>query len=321
MQETANRLDFHDQVVVVTGAGQGIGKAYAMELAARGARVVINDLGVTAGGDDGDRSIAAQTASEICRAGGEAVADSHNVATPEGGEALIAASLDRWGRVDALIANAGILRDASFPKLQLANLDAVLAVNLLSAFYVGRPAFQSMKDSGRGGRILLTTSAAGLYGNFGQSNYSAAKMGIVGLTRTLGIEGAKYDIRINALAPFATTRLSSERNAADQSRAPSKIAPLAAVLCHPSCPSNGEIFFAGGGLFSRVSIQISDGVVLQPGQGAEDLLASWESLRGGPVRELPASGSSLRPYYDERMSAAARLRDARLESTHGVEIA
>jgi hypothetical protein len=162
-----------------------------------------------------------------------------------------------------------------------------------------------MKDSGRGGRILLTTSAAGLYGNFGQANYSAAKMGVVGLTRTLGIEGAKYDIRANALAPFATTRLSSEKNAADQSRAPAKLAPLAAVLCHPSCPSTGEVFFAGGGLFSRVSIQISDGYVMNPGEGAEELLANWDKVRTGPIRELPPSGSSLRPYYEERIEAAA----------------
>lgn len=295
-------LDYAGRVVVVTGAGQGVGRAYATELAKRGAKIVVNDLGTALSGEGADQSIAERTAAEIRQAGGEAIASTESVATPEGGEAIIAAALQQWGRIDALIHNAGILRDASFPKLTVDNLDAVLAVNLRAAFFLGQPAFRAMKDAGHG-RIVLTTSSSGLFGNFGQTNYSAAKMGVVGLTRALAIEGARYDIKVNALAPTAATRLTRGQDAVDldDPLAPARLAPLVAVLCHTDCPSSGEIYQAGAGLFSRVKIAMTDGYHLPVEGTAEDLLAHWEEVRsGGDLHEF-GSAKDLGAYMERRL--------------------
>jgi NAD(P)-dependent dehydrogenase (short-subunit alcohol dehydrogenase family) len=298
----AEGLDFTGRVVVITGAGQGVGRAYARELSRRGAKVVINDLGGATTGEGGDTSVAERTAAELRAAGGEAVADSHTVATPEGGKAIIETALKAFGRVDALICNAGVLRDVTFAKTEWTNLDAVMAVNLMSAFYVGQPAFQAMREQGTGGRLLFTSSASGLYGNFGQTSYGAAKTGIIGLTRTLALEGAKYDILTNAVAPIAATRMTrGEDAAADNPMSPANIAPLAAVLCHPSCPSNGEIFQVGARFFGRVALVVSEGYALKPGETAEDLLAHWEEVRSAPMREIPNGASNIMPLVLERL--------------------
>ena len=175
------RLTFEDQIVVVTGAGQGVGRAYALELARRGAKVVVNDLGANPNGAGADSGPAARVVAEIVAAGGAAVANGDSVATAAGGQAIVDTALNAWGRIDALIHNAGILRDASFAKLNTADLQAVMDVHLWGAIYTGQPAFRAMRDAGRGGRILFTTSSSGLFGNFGQSSYAIAKMGVVGL--------------------------------------------------------------------------------------------------------------------------------------------
>jgi NAD(P)-dependent dehydrogenase (short-subunit alcohol dehydrogenase family) len=286
MDGMSQRLRFDDQVVVVTGAGQGVGRAYALELARRGAKVVVNDLGVKPDGDGSDEGPAARVVAEIRAAGGEAVASTDSVATREGGEAIVAAGMEAWGRIDGLIHNAGILRDASFAKLEVADLDKVMSVHLMGAIYVGQPAFRAMRDAGRGGRILLTSSSSGLFGNFGQSSYAIAKMGLVGLVRVLAIEGSKYDIKVNAVAPTAGTRLTGGKDSIDDSPlAPGKLAATGVVLMHPDCPSTGEIFQSGGGWVARVALQIAGGHMSNGPEAAEDLLAHWDAVRGGDWTE------------------------------------
>jgi NAD(P)-dependent dehydrogenase (short-subunit alcohol dehydrogenase family) len=273
-----DQLRFDNEVVIVTGAGGGLGRSYARDLARRGAKVVVNDLGGTADGQGSDSSAAAKVVAEIEAAGGEAIASFDSVATPKGGHAIVRAALDKWGRLDALVSNAGILRDRSFAKLDFDETRAVLDVHLWGGgFYVAQPAFNAMKDGGRGGRILLTTSASGLLGNFGQTSYGAAKMGLVGIMRTLAIEGQKAGIKVNAIAPIAGTRLTN--NVSDDPaapKAPDKVAPLAIVLAHRDCPDNGEIYMAGAGWFARVFIGLAPGWTSE-GESltAETLLANW----------------------------------------------
>jgi NAD(P)-dependent dehydrogenase (short-subunit alcohol dehydrogenase family) len=283
------RLD--EQVVVITGAGQGLGRAHALELARRGARVVVNDLGSSARGDGNDGGPAQRVVAEICAAGGTAIANGDSVATSAGGRAIVDAAVNEWGRIDAVVHNAGILRDVTFAKLEPADLDSVLAVHLLGAFYVMQPAFKRMKDQG-GGRLVLTTSASGLFGNFGQSNYSAAKMGLVGLMRTLALEGARYNIKANALAPVAATRLTTGKDATDTGiMSPERIAPIIPILCAPECPSSGDIFQVGGGWFSRVLIAANQGWVAGEGElNAESILSNWDGIREGALFEI---GSAL----------------------------
>jgi len=304
------QLEFNGQVVVVTGAGQGIGRAYARELARRGALVVVNDLG--AAQDLADETLAELAAREIREAGGQAVSDGNTVATPEGGRAIVQRALDTWGRIDALICNAGIVRDVTFAKMPFEKLDAVLAVNLCAAFYVGQPAFQAMKAQETGGRILFTTSASGLFGNFGQSNYGAAKMGVVGLSRTLAIEGAKNNIKVNVVAPWASSRMTRGASDAAADRytsagdmlSPEKIAPLAVLLCHSSCPSTGQTYQAGAGMFSRVVTQLTHGYALKEGETAEDLLRNWDTVVSGPAREI-ANAQGVAPFFAERLGIKA----------------
>lgn len=279
-----SQLRFDDQVVVVTGAGNGVGRGYALELARRGARVVVNDLGGGPNGGGADEAPAGKVVAEIKAAGGEAVANTSSVATKEGGASIIQTAIDTWGRVDGVIHNAGILRDQSLAKLDVADLQTVLSVHMLGAIYVCQPAFNHMKDNGRGGRLLLTSSSSGLFGNFGQSSYAAAKMAVVGLIRVWAIEGAKYGIKANVIAPTAATRLTGGE-AADAPMAPGRVAPAGVVLMHPNCPSTGEIFQAGGGWTARIALQIADGYVSQAGPDeADKLFANWDKVRGGDAQ-------------------------------------
>jgi len=269
-------IRFDGRVAIITGAGGGLGRVYALELAERGAKVVVNDYGGPRdGAGEGSSSAADRVVNEIREAGGEAVANYDNVATPEGGENIVRTALDAFGTVDILINNAGILRDKSFAKMEPENWKAVLDVHLNGAYHVTRPAFQVMKEKGYG-RIIMTTSAAGLYGNFGQTNYAAAKMALVGFMNTLKLEGAKYDIKVNTVAPIAASRLTEDilpPDLLDKSK-PEFVAPLVLYLCSDRCPVTGGIYNAGMGFFNRAAIVSGPGAVI----GGEETIPSPEAL-------------------------------------------
>ncbi len=276
-------LRFDDQVAVITGAGRGLGRVYALELAKRGAKVVVNDFGGPRNGaGEGAPSAADSVVEEIKALGGEAIANYDSVSTEEGGRRIIDAAMDAFGRLDILINNAGILRDKSFLKLEPADWEAVRAVHLDGAYFVTRPAFNHMRDN-KYGRIVFTTSAAGLYGNFGQTNYSAAKMGLVGLMNSLKLEGDKYGIKVNAIAPIATTRLTEDILPPDlaQRMKPELIAPLALVLCSDRCPSNGSIYGAGMGRYFRIALVTGRSISLNDGSGVltpETIAANFANI-------------------------------------------
>ena len=273
----ADQLNFDGQVAIVTGAGAGLGRVYALELARRGARVVINDLGgARDGSGKGSASPADLVVAEIKEQGGEAVANYDNVATAEGGQAIVQTALDTFGRVDILINNAGILRDKSFLKMEPENWQAVLSVHLDGAYHVTRPAMNAMKAKGYG-RIIMTTSAAGLYGNFGQTNYSAAKMGLVGLMNTLKLEGQKYNIKVNTIAPIAASRLTEDVMPPDlfEKSKPEFVAPLATYLASETCQESGGIFNVGMGYFNRVAIHTGRGIQM----GDAENIPSPEMIR------------------------------------------
>jgi NAD(P)-dependent dehydrogenase (short-subunit alcohol dehydrogenase family)/acyl dehydratase/putative sterol carrier protein len=278
-----DEIRFDDRVAIITGAGGGLGRVYALELAKRGAKVVINDFGgATDGSGDGSQGPADQVVEEIKALGGQAVANYDNVASVDGGQNIVKAALDAFGTVDILINNAGILRDKSFLKMKPENWLAVLDVHLNGAYNVSRPAFGVMKEMGYG-RILMTTSAAGLYGNFGQTNYSAAKMGLVGLMNTLKLEGEKYDIKVNTIAPVAASRLTADILPAEfiDKLKPELVAPMALYLVSEQCPVSGNIYNAGMGCFNRAAVVTGAGVVVSHGREIptpEQLLAKWEAV-------------------------------------------
>ncbi|MEM9608212.1 MAG: SDR family oxidoreductase [Actinomycetota bacterium] len=253
-------LGYDNKVAIVTGAGGGLGREHAMLLASRGARVVVNDLGGSVDGSGADASAAQQVVDEIEAAGGIAVADRNSVATEEGGEAIVQTAVDAFERVDIVINNAGILRDKTFHNMSDDLLTPVVDVHLKGAFYVSRPAWIRMREQGYG-RIVNTASNSGILGNFGQTNYGAAKMGLVGLTRVMAAEGAKYNIRANALAPVARTRMTEDilGPLADKLD-PSTVAPVVAWLVHEDCPVTGEIYSVGGGRVARFFIGMTTGI-------------------------------------------------------------
>jgi len=256
-----SEIRYDDRVAVITGAGGGLGKTYALELGRRGAKVVVNDLGGSADGRGGSSSMADKTVKEIEAAGGTAVANYDSVATPEGGEAIVQCALDNFGQVDIVINNAGILRDKSFAKLTPADLEIVLDVHLKGAFFVSQPAFRAMKERNYG-RFVFTASAAGIFGNFGQSNYGAAKMGLVGLSNVLAVEGAKSNIKSNVIAPIAKTRLTEDLLGpmADKLM-PEHVTPLTLYLCSEECTESHSIYSVGGGRFARIFVGLAPGWV------------------------------------------------------------
>lgn len=252
-------ITFDGRVAVITGAGGGLGRTYALELARRGARVVVNDLGGSVDGTGESQSAADVVVDEIRSAGGEAVANYDSVATTEGGAAIVRSAVGSFGKVDIVVNNAGILRDKSFAKMEPSEVEAVLDVHLRGAFNVSQPAFQVMRDNGYG-RFVFTSSAAGLFGNFGQANYGAAKAGLVGLSNVLAIEGVKYNIRSNAIAPIARTRMTEDiLGPFVDMVAPEQVTPMVVYLCSEANEYTHEIFTVGGGRFGRVFIGTNAG--------------------------------------------------------------
>jgi NAD(P)-dependent dehydrogenase (short-subunit alcohol dehydrogenase family)/acyl dehydratase len=279
-----DEIRFDGRVAVITGAGGGLGRVYALEFAKRGAKVVVNDFGgARDGSGEGSATPARKVVEEIKAAGGQAVANCDNVATVEGGERIVKAALDAFGTVDILVNNAGILRDKSLPKMEPETWQAVLDVHLHGAYHVTKPAFAVMKEKGYG-RIIMTTSAAGLYGNFGQTNYSAAKMALVGLMNTLKLEGEKYDIKVNTIAPIAASRLMADiipPEMLDKMK-PEFVAPLVLFLCSEKCPVTGRIYNAGIGYYGRAAVMTSSGALIGDGKKVptlEEVGAAWEKIR------------------------------------------
>ncbi len=274
-------LRFDGRVAVITGAGGGLGRTYALEIAKRGGMIVANDLGGKADGSGASSSMADETVKQIVEAGGKAVANYDSVSTPEGGEAIIKAALDNFGRVDVVINNAGILRDKTFAKLAPEDLDIVLDVHLKGAFYVSQPAFRVMKEQNYG-RLLFTASGAGVFGNFGQSNYGAAKMGLVGLSNVLAQEGAKNNIKSNVIAPIAKTRLTEQLLGPMADKlSPDCVTPLVVFLVSEQCELSHEIFDVGGGRYARIFIGMNQGWAKGPGQPAtvEEIAAHIDQIR------------------------------------------
>jgi NAD(P)-dependent dehydrogenase (short-subunit alcohol dehydrogenase family) len=247
-------IGFDGQVAIVTGAGHGLGRQHALQLAARGARVVVNDLGGTVDGTGADAGPAQQVADEINDAGGEAVANTDSVASQAGGEAIVQTALDAFGRVDIVVNNAGILRDKAFHNLTADLLDPVLQVHLYGAFWVTLPAWKRMREQNYG-RVINTTSAAGLFGNFGQTNYGAAKMGLVGFTKALAQEGRKRNVLANVIAPGARTRMTEDLlGPMADSLDPEAVTPVVVYLASEQCDVTGQILSVAGGRVSRVVV-------------------------------------------------------------------
>jgi 3-hydroxy-3-methylglutaryl CoA synthase/NAD(P)-dependent dehydrogenase (short-subunit alcohol dehydrogenase family)/putative sterol carrier protein len=299
----AGEIRFDDQVAIVTGAGAGLGRGYALDLARRGAKVVVNDLGGTRDGTGGGTSAADNVVEEIKAAGGEAVANYDSVATAEGGQSIVDSAIEAFGRVDIVINNAGILRDKTLAKMEPENWDAITDVHLKGAYNVTRPAFIKMRENGYG-RIIFTTSAAGLYGNFGQTNYSAAKMGLIGFMNTLKLEGDKHNIRVNTVAPVAATRLTEDILPPEmlEKLKPEFVAPLVLYLSSNGCQESGMILNAGMGYFNRAAIVTGPGVAVGDGScipTLEEIHQNWDAINDlGEAVEFPNVTASMGPILD-----------------------
>jgi NAD(P)-dependent dehydrogenase (short-subunit alcohol dehydrogenase family) len=284
-------IRYDGKVAIVTGAGQGLGRSHAIELAKRGAKVVINDLGGSVDGSGGSSDAAKAVVAEIEALGGEAIANGANVAKYDQVEAMVKQAMDKWGRVDILVNNAGILRDKSFTKGSLEDFRLVLDVHLMGSVNCTKACWEIMREQGYG-RIVVTTSSSGLYGNFGQTNYGSAKMGVIGMMNTLAQEGAKYNIRINALAPTAGTRM-TEGLIPEEAFAlltPETVTPAVLYMVSEDAPTK-TIICAGAGAYSVAKIIETDGVWLAPAdQTPEGIAANWDAI-SSPVGETqPQAG-------------------------------
>lgn len=272
-----SELRYDGKVAVITGAGHGLGRCHALLLASRGAKVVVNDLGGSVEGTGASDAPARKVADEIKSKGGEAVPNFDTVSTLDGAQKIIQTALDAFGRVDIVINNAGILRDKSLKNMTEELFSSVIEVHLYGTAYVTMAAWPHLYDQ-QYGRIINTTSAAGLFGNFGQTNYAAAKMGIVGFTKVLAIEGAKKNVKANALAPGARTRMTEELlGPMAEHLTPERVSPVAAFLAHESCPCTGEVLSAGGGRVARVFVGAVPGW-FEPDLTIEGIQANWEKI-------------------------------------------
>jgi NAD(P)-dependent dehydrogenase (short-subunit alcohol dehydrogenase family) len=282
-------LGFDGKVAIITGAGGGLGRQHALLLASRGALVVVNDLGGAVDGTGSDKGAAQLVVDEIVAAGGEAVANTASVATVEGGESIVQSAVDAYGKVDIVINNAGILRDKSFHNMTPDLANAVIDVHLRGAFHVTQPAWRIMRDQGYG-RVISTSSAAGVFGNFGQANYGAAKMGLVGFTNVLAVEGAKYNIMANAIAPLAYTRMTEDLLGPLAGKLdPGLVSPLVTYLAHESCDSTGRIYSVGGGRIAEVFIAECPGYTTGSDLSPEDVRDNWATITDRDGYSVPAS--------------------------------
>ncbi|PCI79261.1 MAG: 3-oxoacyl-ACP reductase [SAR86 cluster bacterium] len=273
------KINFEDQVAIVTGAGGGLGKQHALELGRRGAKVVVNDLGGSVDGSGGSASAAEQVAQEIRDNGGTAISNDASVTDFEAVQAMVDETVAKWGRIDILINNAGILRDKTFSKLELENWHAVIDVHLTGSLNATKCVWPIMVEQ-KYGRIVMTTSTSGLFGNFGQANYGAAKLGLVGFMNTLRFEGAKYNVFTNAIAPIAATRMTVELPGFEDSAeklAPELVTPAVVYLCSEKAP-NGRIIQAAGGRYYSADVRENVGVDLGLGASVEDIEENIETI-------------------------------------------
>jgi NAD(P)-dependent dehydrogenase (short-subunit alcohol dehydrogenase family) len=274
-----------DRVIVVTGAGGGLGREYALTLAKEGASVVVNDLGGARDGTGAGHNMADQVVQEIKDAGGRAVANYDSVAESEGAEGIIKTALDEFGKIDGVVSNAGILRDGTFHKMPFENWDSVLKVHLYGGYNVIRAAWPHFREQSYG-RIVVATSTSGLFGNFGQANYSAAKLGLVGLINTLAQEGAKYNIKANALAPIAATRMTQDILPPEvfEKLTPEYVAPVVGYLMSEENPETASVFIVGGGKVQRAALFQNEGVTFSTVPSVDDVAAKW-----GEIADLSAA--------------------------------
>ncbi|NMP31612.1 SDR family NAD(P)-dependent oxidoreductase [Thalassotalea sp. M1531] len=284
-------ISFEGKIAIVTGAGNGLGKSHALALAKRGAKVVVNDLGGARDGSGQSSAASEEVVNEIVAAGGDAFSHGANVADFEQVQDMVKQTMEKWGRVDILINNAGILRDKSFAKMSLDDFKLVMDVHLMGSVNCTKAVWDIMREQNYG-RIVMTTSSSGMYGNFGQSNYGAAKMAVLGLMNTLVLEGAKNDIRINALAPTAGTRMTEDlmpENIAEM-LAPEYVTPGLLTLCDDEAP-NRTILSAGAGGYATASIFETDGIFLTPDQQTpEAIRANWSDATKQDKQQALASG-------------------------------
>ena len=287
------QLDFKGRVAIVTGAGGGLGRAHALALAARGARVLVNDLGGGVHGEGGSVSASQKVVDEIRAAGGEALANGASVTDFEAVQAMVGQAIDAWGRVDVLVNNAGILRDKSFAKMEMQDFRTVVDVHLMGAAHCCKAVWPHMVAQ-EYGRIVMTTSSTGLYGNFGQSNYGAAKLALVGLMQTLALEGAKHHIHVNALAPTAATRMTEGLMPAEvlAMLLPEAVVPAMLVLAHETAPTRTTLC-AGAGSFEAAHVTMTQGIYVGTGPDApEQLAARLAEVTGRAGDTVPGSGAA-----------------------------
>lgn len=303
-----SNVEFNDRVAIVTGAGGGLGKSHALELARRGVKVVVNDLGGSVDGTGGSKTMAEQVVAEIEVAGGEAMANGANVTKEDEVQAMVDAAIERWGHVDILVNNAGILRDKSFSKMTMDDFRLVLDVHLMGSAICTKAVWNHMKERSFG-RIVMTTSSSGNYGNFGQTNYGAAKTGVIGLMNTLCLEGAKYDIRVNALSPTAATRMTEGLMPEDALKlltVESVTAGLIPLVCDDA--PNRLIMCAGAGGYAATKVYETQGIHLNPeDQTAENVLANIDKIRDGNGQEEYKSGSEQTMKFVTRAAQAAGI--------------
>ena len=286
-------IRFDGRVAIVTGAGGGLGRLHALALARRGAAVVVNDLGGTLDGNGGTPTAANAVVEEIRAAGGKAIASAASVTDFAAVQTMVQAAVGEWGRVDILVNNAGILRDKSFANMEVDDFRLVLDVHLMGAVHCTKAVWEVMREQ-KYGRIVMTTSSTGLYGNFGQSNYAAAKMALVGLMQTLSLEGAKYDIRVNCLAPTAATRMTAGLmpEAVLKQLEPGSVTPGLLALVAEDAPTRA-ILCAGAGAFERAYVTLTEGIHVGMGaDAAEQVAGRWEEISDRDGETVPESGAA-----------------------------